>query len=471
MTSATAPSADRATTAEAPFNRWIVVFGGILVQLCLGAIYAWSAFTKVLEAEPYAFSKTQTQVIFSAGLASFAVVMALVAGRWQAKAGPRVVSITGGLVMGLGYIIGGLSGTSFWGIFLGVGLIGGAGIGLAYVCPIAALVKWFPDKKGMITGLAAAGFGFGALVWVKLTTGFSFGPVDLTPGWDGLFGPDMTGMTANQVFFLYGVLFAAIVFIGSLVLINPPDGWQPKGYAPPEAAKASTTGGVDFRAGQMARTPQFWSIFLIFTFGAMAGLMVIGIIKQFGMDQLMSNGVEEVRANVITGTAMGLFLALFNGLGRILWGTISDGLGRRKSIALMSLIQGLTMLGFFFVGRYEWGLYLGAALIGFNFGGNFALFPAVTADLFGNKTVGMNYPWVFMAYGLGGILGPVLGGIMGDNALWIWAFIPAGILCVVGSILAMALTPPRQVERIPETAVSTPPPASVSHGKKPAKAA
>ena len=155
-------------------NRWLVVAGGILVQLCLGAIYAWSAFTRKLEAAPYEFTRTQTQIVFALGLLSFAVVMALIAGRWQKKVGPRIVALTGGIVLGLGYIIAGLSGTSFWGILLGVGLLGGAGIGLAYVCPIAALVKWFPDKKGLITGLAVAGFGFGALIWVKLTGGFQF---------------------------------------------------------------------------------------------------------------------------------------------------------------------------------------------------------------------------------------------------------------------------------------------------------
>ncbi|MBM4026231.1 MAG: OFA family MFS transporter, partial [Planctomycetes bacterium] len=119
-------------------NRWLVVVGGILIQLCLGAIYAWSAFTTKLTLEPYQFTKPQTQIIFSVGLASFAVVMALVAGRWQKTAGPRLVALVGGLVLGLGYVVAGLAGSSFAGILIGVGLLGGAGIGLGYVCPIAA---------------------------------------------------------------------------------------------------------------------------------------------------------------------------------------------------------------------------------------------------------------------------------------------------------------------------------------------
>jgi len=429
-------------------NRWLVVVGGILVQLCLGAIYAWSAFTAKLQAAPYEFSKTQTQYVFAAGLASFAIVMAMFAGRWQAKSGPRVVSIAGGLVMGLGYVIAGFAGESFWLIFLGVGVIGGGGIGLAYVCPIAALMKWFPDKKGMITGLAVAGFGFGALIWVKLTNGFVFGPINLTPGWDGLFG---AGMTVNQIFMWYGIAFAAVITIGSLFMVNPPEGWLPKGFIPPTAAQMSRSGGVNYTPRQMVCSVQFWSIFSIFTFGAIAGLMVIGIIKLFGNEQLAANGMEVKDATLVTGTAMGLFFALANGLGRILWGTFSDILGRRKSIALMSFVQGLTMIAFYFVGGHVWGLYAGAALIGFNFGGNFALFPAVTADIFGNKSVGTNYPFVFLAYGVGGIVGPILGGAMGDAQSWMWAFIPAGIACIVGSVIALTLAPAKQSQPVTNT--------------------
>jgi len=425
---------------EKVMNRWFVVVGAILVQLCLGAIYAWSAFTGKLTAAdgPFLFTKTQTQVIFSVGLLSFATVMALVAGRWQARVGPRKVAITGGLVMGLGYILGGIF-DNFFGILIGVGFIGGAGIGLAYVCPIAACVKWFPDKKGLITGLAVAGFGFGALIWVKLTQGFKFGPVDLSPGWGGLFGD---GWTVSNVFILYGVLFAVLVTLGAIVMVNPPEGFKPPNM--PVTATAAAQGGVEFTAREMVRTPQFWSLFLTFMFGATAGLMVIGIIGLFGADALQKNGVEAAQAKVIAGTAMGLFYALFNGLGRIIWGFISDRIGRKAAIVAMSTLQGVMMLLFYFIGGSEVGLYIGATLIGFNFGGNFALFPAATADFFGNKSVGTNYPWVFMSYGVGGVVGPILGGIMGDANAWLWAFVPAGVACLIGAALMLATRPPKR---------------------------
>ena len=420
-------------------NRWLVVVGGILIQLCLGAIYAWSVFTKKLTEVPYSFTKLQTQIIFCVGLATFAIVMVAIAGKWQKKSGPRIVALTGGIILGLGYIMAGLSGTSFAGILVGIGILGGAGIGLAYVCPIAALVKWFPDKKGMITGLAVAGFGFGALIWIKLTTGFQFGPVNLTPGWTGLYG---AGWSLGNVWILYGALFAIVVALGSIVTVNPPEGWLPAGWTPP--AKASHgDGGIDYHPKQMIRTPQYWILFTTFTVGALAGLMVIGVIKLFGIDALTANGVELAKAGIITGTAMGLFYALFNGLGRIIWGTISEKTGRKNAIVLMSAIQGIMMIVFYFIGGNEIGLYIGATIIGFNFGGNFALFPAATADFFGNKSVGTNYPWVFLAYGVGGIIGPFLGGAMGDAKAWMWAFIPAGIACLIVAGLTLSLKPVR----------------------------
>ncbi len=428
-------------------SRWLVVAGGILIQLCLGALYAWSAFTARLAGEPYGLSAVQSQWVFSLALVSFAVVMALVAGRWQAKAGPRLVTLVGGLVMGLGYVVGGLAGTNYWGILLGVGLIGGAGIGLAYVCPIAALVKWFPDKKGFITGLAVAGFGFGALIWIKLTQGFTFGPLRLSGDWTGLFG---MGWTVNQIWLLYGLLFAGLVGLGSVVLVNPPDGWRPAGWTPPRESIAACS-SAECPSRTMVRTSQFWGLFTTFLFGSVAGLMIIGLIERFGTDKLTAAGATGEQAVIIGGTAMGLFYALFNGLGRIVWGWLSDYLGRRNAIAIMSAIQGAVMIAFYWVGGSEWGLYLGAAVIGFNYGGNFALFPAATADLFGNKSVGSNYPYVFLAYGVGGIIGPQLGGFMkdlgeasGDVSTWLWAFIPAGIACLIGAVIMWTLRRPQQ---------------------------
>ena len=420
-------------------NRWVIVVGAVMIQLALGAIYAWSVFTKLLT-EPggdYRFTASQAAWVFSASLAVFAVVMVF-AGRWQARLGPRPVSLLGGIILGLGYVLGGLFGSAFWAQLLFVGVMGGAGIGLAYVVPIAVGVKWFPDKKGLITGLAVAGFGFGATIWVKLA-GSWFGGLLNTTHVLGLPG-------VQSVFVIYGVAFLGLVVLGSLVMVNPPDGYVPTGWTPPPAMKGNATGSIEYSHGEMLRRPQFYALWGVFMFSALSGLMVIYSIKLFGIDALTHNGVAE--AGAITGTAMAWY-AIFNGLGRIAWGSVSDRIGRRRAIVLMTASQGMVMLllyhGFTVFG-HSLGFIVAAVLIGFNFGGNFALFPAATADFFGNKNVGSNYGWVFTAYGVAGIAGPQLAGLFKDMAhgaaepiYWMAPFLIAGVACFAGALI-MALT-------------------------------
>jgi OFA family oxalate/formate antiporter-like MFS transporter len=437
------------TSAGPVMNRWLVVIGAILIQLCLGAIYAWSVFTPPLKAAPFNFSATQTQIIFSVGLATFAIVMIL-AGRWQASVGPTLVARLGGIVLGVGYVLGGIAAgtleatSAFWAILVTVGLIGGAGIGLAYVVPIAVGVKWFPDKKGMITGLAVAGFGFGALIWIYLGQGL--------PEWTGI---QTTGLIESlgvaNVFLTFGIAFLVLVLIGSIWMKNPPEGWLPAGWTPSAGSGTSGTTGADrqLQPREMLRTPQFYMLWVMFIFGALAGLMVIGIIKLFGIDALQAKGMDAEKASITAGTAMALFYALANGLGRIVWGTASDRLGRKLSLILMMGIQGIVMLVFFHMGGSPALLFLGAALIGFNFGGNFALFPAATADFFGNKNVGANYGWMFTAYGVGGIVGPIMAGLFKDVGAekgvdaWFPAFVIAGIACLLAAAIGLTLRPPK----------------------------
>jgi MFS transporter, OFA family, oxalate/formate antiporter len=387
----------------------------------------------------FGFSKTQSQMIFAAGLFTFAL-FTIFGGRLSKKYGPRKMAITGGIVLGSGYILASFVGSNFYMMLVSIGILGGAGIGLAYVVPIAVGVKWFPDKKGMISGLAVAGFGFGALLWMKLCTGFTFGPVKITGDWGGLY----EYFDVTQVFLIYGIAFAAAVITGGLIMRNPPEGWLPKGWTPPSSTDAKATGTVEFTSSEMRKTPQYWMLFFMFMVGAGSGLMVIGVIKLFGIDALQDSGSTAAEASVIAGTAMALFYSLANGLGRIVWGLVSDKIGRKMSFVVMFGIQGLMMLAFFFIGGNEYLLYAGAAVIGFNFGGNFALFPAATADFFGNKSVGLNYGWIFLSYGFGGVIGPIAGGIMGDNAAWMWAFIPAGVLLLVCAVIAFLLKPPKK---------------------------
>lgn len=437
-------------------NRWLVVVGAIMIQLALGAIYAWSVFTPKLTAAAgvYQFSAGEAAWVFSAGLFFFALVM-IWAGRKLNSIGPQKLAIAGGLVLGLGYILAGFFGDSFITQLIFIGVIGGSGIGLAYVVPIAVGVKWFPDKKGMLTGLAVAGFGFGATIWVKWAGSWGGGLLNTLEiaGLDGL----------RSVYLLYGVIFAVMVIIGSFVMKDPPEGWLPKGYTPPEPSSKAATGVVNFDSNEMLKTPQYYMIFLTFVFSALAGLMVIYCIKLFGIDALtysklgtLDPGTEGFAdtfawASATAGTAMAVY-AILNGLGRIVWGMVSDYIGRRISIILMTLLQGIIMLAFFYLGGTAWGLIIAAGIIGFNFGGNFALFPAITADFFGNKTVGRNYGLVFFAYGIAGILGPQIAGYFKDAAsgaadpsAWMTPFLIAGIACILGTVIILLSKAPKKV--------------------------
>lgn len=436
-------------------NRWLVVVGAILIQLALGAIYAWSVFTPKLTAVDgvYQFSAGEAAWVFSAGLFFFALVM-IWAGRKLNSIGPQKLAISGGLVLGLGYVLAGFFGDSFLTQLIFIGVIGGSGIGLAYVVPIAVGVKWFPDKKGMLTGLAVAGFGFGATIWVKWAGSWGGGLIDTISiaGLDGI----------RSVYLLYGIIFAAMVILGSLVMKDPPEGWLPKGYTPPEPSNAAASGVVNFDSNEMIKTPQYYMIFLTFVFSALAGLMVIYCIKLFGIDALTFQKLGSLDpatplfdetwkwASATAGTAMAVY-AILNGLGRIVWGMVSDYIGRRLSIILMTLLQGIIMLSFYYLGGTALGLIAAAAIIGFNFGGNFALFPAITADFFGNKTVGRNYGLIFFAYGIAGILGPQIAGYFKDAAkgasdpsAWITPFIIAGVACLLGTVIILLTKAPKK---------------------------
>ena len=407
-------------------NRWWIVVGAVLIQLCLGAIYAWSVFTPLLK--DAGWSKIQTQVVFSVGLASFAVFMVW-AGKRLKTWGPRKVSMTGGIILGIGYILAGLFGqTNFLLLTLLIGLVGGAGIGLAYVVPIAVGIRWFPDKKGMITGLAVAGFGFGAMGWIKIA---------------GSWGHLLDSIGLSQTFFVYGICFVALILLGSLWMVFPPAGWKPEGYEDDEAASATgESKKYQFHSGEMIRTPQFYMIFLTFVFTAGAGLMSIGLMKLYPMEALQQSGMSAAVASGVAGTAMALFFSVANGLGRILWGTLSDSLGRKRSIILMAVLQGVMMILFIMMAGHRLFLFLGASIIGFNFGGNFSLFPTITAETFGSVNVGENYPFVFLAYGVGGIFGPILGGMLGDMGNFPLAFGICGVLCLAGGVLMALLKPP-----------------------------
>ncbi|MCX6235250.1 MAG: OFA family MFS transporter [Bacteroidetes bacterium] len=411
-------------------NRGMIVVGAILIQLALGAIYAWSVYTKPLVEAGW--TKAQTQMVFSAGLAFFAIIM-VIAGRMLLTVGPRKLAMAGGIVLGTGYILSGIFGAEhFATTLIFVGIIGGSGIGLGYVVPIAVGIKWYPEKKGLITGLAVAGFGFGATLWMALAD--KLGPLGG--------GELIRHIGVSGTFIAFGIAYLVIVLIGSIWMSFPPENWKPAGWNPP-VATGSKPGAVteDFDSSEMLRTTQFYLILLTFAFGASAGLMSIGLMKLWPMKALEAHGISKEVASATATLAMAVFFALFNGLGRILWGTISDKIGRKLAIIIMMATQGVFVILFQWMAGNIATLYIFAMLIGFNFGGNFALFPTMTADTFGLKYIGRNYGWVFLAYAIGGIFGPILGGKLGDIDNFPLAFTICGILCFV-AVITISLVKP-----------------------------
>jgi OFA family oxalate/formate antiporter-like MFS transporter len=470
-------------------RRWLIVVGALLVQPCLGAIYGWGVFVPALKAtrselvvtlsadvlgvdraahaklvgeyrqlkkqlaeahssardaaraeldrflaevvparvqvsesvwarQHYGFSGKQAQAIFSTGLMVFSIVM-IFAGRWQDGVGPRVVAMSGGLVLASGYALAALAGPEFQSVLLLIGFVGGAGIGLGYVCPIAACVKWFPDLKGVITGLAVAGFGGGAYLFIKLAG-----------AWGGLLAAE--GIPGT--FLTYAGIFALFVTVGSLLLRNPPPGWQPEGWTAPMTTGTVPTESRNFTQSETLRTSTFWMLWLAFACASSCGLMVIGSLKDFGVRE---GGLSDAEAE----GALGL-LAIFNALGRIVWGSASQRLGPRRTLVLISFLQAVMALALIEMGSKVWTLEVAACWVGFHFGGNLALFPLLTAEYFGTKHLGANYGLVFTAYGVGGVFGPMLAGSVWDTLhSYRWAFLPASAGCLAAMVLAMTVKP------------------------------
>ncbi len=312
-----------------------------------------------------------------------------------------------------------------------IGLLAGAGIGFAYVCPIAALVKWFPEHKGLVSGLAVAGFGFGAYIFTHKTLPFSAERFLKT-------GDN----TITDLFLWHGLVCLVVVTVGAMMLSNPPQSIAPAGSASKDSHWQDTL-----------KRPAFYVIWLMFFSGAMAGLMVIGILKGFAGDQLVaaaeasSEGplsaelIKELKDN---GVAAVGWLAIFNAVGRVVWGFVSDRIGRTIAFVAMFVFQAVMM--FVLAGmQTEVSLAVAASLIGFNFGGNFALFPSATADLFGAKNVGANYGWVFTSYGIAGVVGIAAGNYAKvETGSYETAFYVAGVLCLVSAALALGLTVTRK---------------------------
>lgn len=401
---------------EKLYNRWLVVVGGLIVQFCLGALYTWSVFQKPIQ-EIFGWSTTQVSLAFSINLAFIPVLM-IFAGRLLPKYGPTKMVIFGAAVLSSGLLIASRT-SSLAMLYIGYGVLGGAGIGLTYGIPIATCVKWFPDKRGMITGLIVAGFGLGSVFYAPVATILvtNYGPLN--------------------TFFMQAIYTIVGVIIGGRLMRAAPDGYIPEGWSPPPV-KVGQVGPskYDFTPKEMLRTPQYYFLLITYTFANVAGLMIIAHASPIGQQVANLTALEA-------GSVVGI-LGIVNTFGRLFWGTVSDKLGRMRVVFIMYVISAITMFSMNSLGTF-WLYALGVALIAFCFGGAMGTFPSIAADFYGPKYVSMNYGFIFLAYSAGGIIGPRLAAVIVEtsNGSYQMAFIITGVLCSIGAVMALFAKAPK----------------------------
>lgn len=353
----------------------------IFMQILLGVLYSWSVF-RVPLAQLHGWTKAETIAPYRYSLLVFAVGMIL-AGFWQDRKGPRIVATAGGFLLGTGCLLAAWIGETVSGLVIAYGLVAGLGVGFAYVTPIAMCIKWFPDRRGMIVGLAVMGFGVGPLV---------FGPL-----LEALIGSDPSRFaeTIPRTFLILAAIFYVGVIGAAQFYRVPPAGWKPTGWVPPPGRAVA----VEFPPSQMLRTWQFYALWLLYFLGTSVGLTAIG--EATPLLQEMASATAVMSA----GTALGI-MSIFNGAGRLAWGSVSDRIGRKSALLAMCLVSVIACLGFLRTASGFWPLLTGLCLAAFAYGGYLALMPSFTADYYGPKNVGANYGLLFSAWGACGFLVP-----------------------------------------------------------------
>jgi MFS transporter, OFA family, oxalate/formate antiporter len=395
-------------------GRWMFVVLAMIINMCLGAVYAYSVFKKPLE-ELFKISATQGNLPFMVFIAMFAI-FTFFAGKFIDKYGPRKVMMLGGIVVGVGWILTTWA-SSITMVIVTYSIIGGAGVGIVYGGPVSVATKWFPDKKGLAVGLSLLGFGASAFITAPLAKTLI-----------GLYGPLNT-------FGIMGVAFLIVTVLLSMPMKFPTPGWLPQGYVPPKAAglaKSFTTGG-------MLKSPSFYGLWLCYICGTTAGLMAIGISASVGR--------EVIGLDVGTAALLVSVFAVFNGIGRPIFGTLSDKITPKYAAILSFIIILIASFMMLMAEKGAIGLYA-VAFCGFwlVLGGWLAIGPAATASFFGLEGYAQKYGTVFSAYGLGAIIGGIISGMAKDTfGSYLKAFYPTAILAVFGIVVAfLLLKPPKK---------------------------
>ena len=395
-------------------NRWWRVVGCMSMNLALGSLYAWSVFVAPLEKE-FGWKRAQTSNVFTYAVVVFALTF-IVAGRLQDKFGPFWISLTGGILVSLGFFLCAYTHSLNY-LYVCFGVIGGIGNGFGYATPIPVMAKWFPDKRGLAVGLAVGGYGGGSAIFGPLAN------LKLIPAYG-----------VHTTFMILGVIFLFMTVFGAFLLQNPPVGYKPAGWVPAPAAKAAGT-TYEFSPGEVLHTPAFYFMWVAYALGTSAGLMVISQLVPFGK----SVGIPS--ASLITMSLV--VAAIGNASGRILSGWMSDAIGRLNVLRLMIAISMIAMPILYQVGGNVVLLYITVFVVYWRYGTQLSVNGSTAADFWGTKNAGINYGMLFTAWGIAGIIGPRIAGVLFDKYHnYRLAFYAAAVLAAVALICELAAKRP-----------------------------
>ena len=403
-------------------NRWVIAVAAFCMQLALGAVYAWSVFLNPV-IKLYHTTKAPANLTFSITLLALGVTAGF-GGYFNSRFGPRVIATAGGIFYGVGVLLAGFVAPNLYLLYLTYGIIGGIGLGLGYIVALAMLIKWFPDRRGFITGLAVAGFGGGAAIIGPIAANYML---------------PTSALGLNNTFIVLGIAFLIIVVIAAQFFRTAPDGYAPAGWTP--TAKLQDTRSVrEYTLGEALTSSKWYIQWLILALNVTAGAALISVASPLAQ---ASTGVAAGVAAVLVTT-----ISIFNGAGRLFWGWISDTIGRPMTFLSLFAIQVVTFALIPLIGNFAI-LIIPASIVGLCYGGGFGTMPAFAADFFGPKNAGTIYGAMLTAWSAGGIVGPILiASIDTKTAL----FIIAGIMLVSCALPLIARVMARQEVAAPAAA-------------------
>jgi OFA family oxalate/formate antiporter-like MFS transporter len=394
-------------------NRWLIAAAGVVMQVALGAVYAWSVF-RIPLTTTYGWTIAQVTLTFELailvlGFAAFA------GGTLMRRLGPRRVALAGGLCYGLGTILAGQSGGNITFLYLSYGVLGGIGLGLGYIVPLATLIPWFPDRRGMITGLAVAGFGAGALVTAPVAERL------------------ISGVGLPGTFAILGTTYLVLVMGAALFMTKAPDGYRPAGWQPP-AAERTARAARDYTLAEALHSRQWYALWAILFLNTSAGISIIS--QASPMAQEMSHATAAAAAGLVG------FISIANGSGRLLWAWLSDAVGRRQVFLAMFLLQAVAFLLLSRVHGFD-SLGVLAFLVLLCYGGGFGTMPAFAADLFGPANVGSIYGLMLTAWGFAAVAGPTLiAFIRQTTGEYVEALDVLAVVMLISAVIPFMIHPP-----------------------------